>query len=282
MLLSEEFHRYRAYLFAIAYRMLGSVEEAEDVLQDTYLKLHALPTKSIKNPKGYLSQVITRLCIDKLKILEQQRQLYEGPWLPELFTTDAVPSTKSQQLSTAFLLMLEKLSPAERAVYLLRNAFDHCYEDIALILDKSPENCRQIFRRAKLKMQTGEGAPRSNAKQLEKLLKKFIELSESGRYTELQRLFTKDASLIADSGGKVKGAARQQIMGREQVFKFILGVSQKIRPEGTQYELRYLNYEPAIVGLVNDTVFLVITIQEKNNQVSRVFVHANPEKLKWV
>lgn len=274
------FQSYRAYLFTIAYRMLGSVEEAEDVLQDAYIKLHHLDLKNIKNPKAYLGQVVTRLCIDKLKVLEKQRSLYEGPWLPELFSTGSSTTDKTQLLSTAFLLMLEKLNPLERAVFLLRNAFEHHYEDIALILNKSPENCRQIFRRAKIKMQTSSELPTSNKQIAEDLLNQFIQLSEAGHYSELQRLFTNDVTLIADSGGKVRGAARQKITGPESILKFIQGVSQKIRPAGAYYELRHLNYEPAIVGFVRGQVFLVITIQEKAEQISQIFVHANPDKLK--
>lgn len=278
--IQEKIQTYRSYLFAIAYRMLGSVEEAEDVLQDAFIKLHTLDVKAIKNIKSYLAQVITRLCIDKLKLLEKQRQLYEGPWLPELFNTETANLTASQQLSTAFLLMLEKLNPQERAVFLLRNAFEHHYEDIALILNKSPENCRQIFRRAKLKMQTPTKSATPDTKKVEQLLQQFIQLSEAGRYTELQQLFTKDVTLIADSGGKVRGAARQKIKGVGNIMKFILGVSQKFRPQGAHYELRYLNYEPAIVGVVESQVFLVLTIQEKAEQIDQVFVHANPDKLK--
>lgn len=279
--MSDQFQAFRPYLFSIAYRMLGSVEEAEDVLQDAFLKWHASKKANIQNLKSYLSTIVTRLCIDRLKALEKQRHLYQGPWLPELFSTQVTKPEPPQLLSTAFLILLEKLNPQERAVFLLRSAFEHQYEDIALILNKSPENCRQIFRRAKAKM-TCTTHPTTNIQKVEGLLQQFIQLSESGRYTELQQLFSKEISLVADSGGKVKGAARQILSGPENIIKFILGVSRKIRPEGTIYELRYLNYEPAIVGMVNGKAFIVITVQEQEGQISRIFVHANPDKLKRI
>lgn len=277
----QAFQQYRPYLFAIAYRMLGAVSEAEDIVQDAFLKIRGVSEAEVKQPKSYLSQVVSRLCIDRITLREKERLAYEGPWLPEAFE---MPDTESnsqlpyrERLSMAFLLMLETLSPHERIVYLLRTAFEHSYEEIALVLEKSPPACRQIFRRAKQKIQAREKP--INQEQTRSLLHRFVELSEAGRYDELQQLFAEDTILIADSGGKVRGAARHRIQGRADVFRFMQGAAAKFRPTDTHFELRNLNYGPAIVAIAGNKVLLVIAIEHSVNQINQVYIQANPDKL---
>lgn len=277
----QAFQRYRPYLFAIAYRMLGAVSEAEDIVQDTFLKIRGISEAEIQQPKSYLSQVVSRLCIDRIALREKERLAYEGPWLPEAFempdTEYNSQSPSRERLSMAFLLMLETLNPPERTVYLLRTAFDHEYEEIALVVDKSPAACRQIFRRAKQKIQATEKT--TSQVQTRSLLLRFVELSEAGRYDELQQLFAEDTILIADSGGKVRGAARHRIQGRTDVLRFMQGAATKFRPENTRFELRNLNYGPAIVALAGNKVLLAIAIEHSVNQIHTVYVQANPDKL---
>ncbi|HXV97187.1 MAG TPA: sigma-70 family RNA polymerase sigma factor, partial [Anaerolineae bacterium] len=148
---SEIFESHRPLLFSIAYRMLGSVMEAEDIVQDAYLRYEATPADSIQSPKAFLSTITTRLCLDHLKSARAQRESYFGPWLPEpLLTTDSTTSlvNKHEMISMAFLVLLENLSPLERAVFLLREVFDYGYAEIAQIVEKSEANCRQYYHRA--------------------------------------------------------------------------------------------------------------------------------------
>ncbi len=167
-------HEHRRLLFGIAYRMLGRVTEAEDMVQETYLRFHQHPDGSILLPKAWLTKTITRLCIDQLRSARRQREEYVGTWLPEPIVADNASGDLGDTLGMAFMLMLEKLSPVDRAVFLLREAFGHDYPDIAEITGKSEAACRQIVSRAKAKLGQPPIQPPTATEEAERLVKEFL------------------------------------------------------------------------------------------------------------
>ena len=221
----ESFESYRSYLFAIAYRMLGSAMDAEDMVQETYLRYSATPKDSITSLKAFLTTIITRLCMDQLHLARRKRDVYLGPWLPEpLITPEALKAVsleervdQEESISLAFLLLLEQLQPIERAVFLLREVFEYDYAEIASFLGKSEVACRQWFSRAKKHL--GEHRPRfpTSPDTHRQLLTGFLQAAQAGEMPALMNLLAEDVTLWVDSGGKVKGAATRPIAGRDAV-----------------------------------------------------------------
>src|SRR5207245_575840 len=219
------FDQYRSLLFSIAYRMLGSVADAEDMLQEAFIRWQQSREQVIHSPRAFLVTIISRLCINHLQSARVQREEYFGQWLPEPIVTGpaADPSATSQiddSLSIAFLLLLERLTPVERAVFLLREVFEHEYEEIAGILKQSEVACRQILRRARQHL--AENRPRfvPSREQRADLLRRFLDASSRGDLDGLVALLHKDVVLYADSGGKATAIPRP-ICGPEHVARFI-------------------------------------------------------------
>ena len=250
----EQFQQYRPLLFSIAYRMLGSVAEAEDVLQDAYLRVQGRPAEAIEKPKYYLTTVVTRLCLDHLSAAKRQREQYLGPWLPEPILTDDKPELVSpaervvtyDSISIAFLVLLEALSPAERAVFLLHEVFGYKHQEIAEMLDKTEEACRQLFRRAKRHVTENRPRFKATPEQHERLLNSFIEVVELGEIDNFLQLLAEDVTFVPDGGGE-RGAAIRVLKGREAVAAFIFG-TEKFAPRDLQYELTVLNGQQAILA----------------------------------
>lgn len=271
---------YSAYLFTVAYRMLGSVEEAEDVVQDVFFKIRKLDPASLQKPKAYLTRVVTRLCLDRLEQLRRARLSYPGPWLPEpVYIAEENPIAHRESLSTAYLLLLEKLRPVERAVFLLREAFDHPYEDIAFILNKSVANCRQIHSRSRRKLQQREIRHHPDKQKARELIGKLIDFAEKGQYEALTRLFVEDAKVVADGGGKVRGALQHVLHGAVKAAKFTLGATRKLKPNGAVFMLKEYNGAPALLGLLDDKPFLVLSISHDGTRITALYTLANPDKL---
>ncbi|NND33251.1 MAG: sigma-70 family RNA polymerase sigma factor, partial [Saprospiraceae bacterium] len=276
-----EFESYRPYLFSIAYQMVGSVEDAEDVVQDAFLKLFGKDLLEVRNLKAYLAKVITRLCIDKLALLKKERSLYPGPWLPEpLPVVDPDTFPDRRLLSIAFLKLLEVLNPVERAIYMLRRSFDHSYDDIALILGKSPENCRQIYSRAKRKLAKQKQYAETYSSETHELLEKLIRYSETGEYEKLQHLFTDQVTLVADAGGKIRGAARNILTGKDPVLKFIDGVRKNNDLSISNYEVVNVNGISMMVAWSQQSIAFVISAGSTQGHISSLAVLANPSKLR--
>src|SRR5690242_10864642 len=219
----DEFERHRPMMFSIAYRMLGSVSEAEDIVQNAYLRYRQMPAGSIASPKAFLSTVVTRLCLNHLQTARAQRESYLGPWLPEpLLTEDDTASPNSQaemleSISMAFLVLLERLTPVERAVFLLREVFDYPYPEIAEIVGKEEVSCRQIFSRAKKFIASQHPRFTPSSKHHEQLLHQFLAAVEEGDLDGLTELLASDVTLQTDGGGKVRGAATHSLHGLEPV-----------------------------------------------------------------
>jgi RNA polymerase sigma-70 factor (ECF subfamily) len=222
----------RRYLFAIAYRMLGSASEAEDVVQDAYLRAAGSGAAHAESPRAYLATIVTRLCIDQLRSAKAKREVYVGPWLPEPAPTDEIAASPTElterrdELSLAFLLLLERLTPEERAVYVLRDAFYYSFAEIAAMLDKPAATVRQHAHRARERVQSER--PRFTAKpeQHRDLVQRFIDATNSGDLERLTRLLTADVVAWAD-GGAARQAARHPIVGADAVARGISVAVQK-------------------------------------------------------
>jgi RNA polymerase sigma-70 factor, ECF subfamily len=293
MNMMESFESYRSYLFAIAYRMLGSAMDAEDLVQETYLRYQTTPPETIISLKAFLTTILTRLCMDQLHLARRKREQYIGPWLPEpIITAETSELAKVEErvdayesISLAFLVLLEQLQPIERAVFLLREVFEYEYAEIATFLGKSEVACRQSFSRAKKHL--GDHRPRFPASPdtQKQLLTGFLQAVQAGEMTPLMNLLAEDVTFWADGGGKVKGAAMHQVAGRVAVARFILESSPIFRrslPEGSRIELTEVNGQPALITRAGDQAFAVITIEVEAQRIKTIRIIVNPDKLAHV
>jgi RNA polymerase sigma-70 factor (ECF subfamily) len=284
---SESFESYRPYLFAVAYRMLGSAMDAEDMVQETYLRYQATPPGTIISLKAFLTTIITRLCMDQLHLARRTREVYPGPWLPEPILTEeevslADPARRvdlDESLSLAFLTLLEDLPPVERAVFLLREVFDYEYGEIAGFLDRSEVACRQSFSRAKKHLADHRPRFPVSPEVHRQMLTGFIQAAQSGDMGVLMNMLAEDVMLWADSGGKVRGAAFHPISGREAVARFVLGTG-RFAPASYHIEMATVNQAPAALIRTEDGhVFLALTIEVEGQRIARIRAIANPDKL---
>jgi len=281
------FERERGRLFGIAYRMLGSVSEAEDVLQDAWIRWQAVNQAvdhaDVESPAGFLVRMVTRLCIDTLGAARNRLTDYIGPWLPELIVQpldDASPAALSEQaddLSVAFLLLLERLGPVERAVFLLRESFDFSYREIAEIVGKTEAACRQIERRARRRLES-EGRPSPPDPEMhDRLLMSFLRASREGDLDGMVSLLAHDAVLYSDGGGKAH-AAGIPVAGAERIAKFLTGLGRKaqgvweIRPALVNGRLGAVTYFEG--RLVN-----VVSLRVEDGKIRNLFIQVNPDKL---
>ena len=283
----ESFETYRTYLFAIAYRMLGSAMDAEDMVQETYLRYQSTPKDSIGSLKAFLTTIISRLCVDQLHLARRTREQYLGPWLPEpILTADSREVInpeerveKEESISIAFLLLLEQLQPVERAVFLLREVFEYDYAEIASFLGKSEVACRQWFSRAKKHL--GDHRPRfpASPETQKQMLTGFLQAIRTGEMTPLMEMLAEEVTMWTDGGGKVKGAATRSITGREAVARFSLAASERFLPEGARVEVAEVNGQPGLIIRVGERAYRVMTIEVEAQQIRAIRIIANPEKL---
>ena len=244
-----EFAQHRSVLFGIAYRMLGSVMDADDVVQDAYLRWERADHASIESPRAYLSTIVTRLSIDALREARRRREVYVGEWLPEPLQTGPDPATSAdlaESLSTAFLVLLESLAPPERAAFLLREVFGQEYSEIAGILGKTEVNCRQMVKRAKDRLAAREHRFEPSREEQAQLLAKFLSGTESGDYGALVATLAEDAVLYSDHGGKAP-AAQRPIYGADKIARFLLGVTRRFPPASPEVRFVSLNGRPGVV-----------------------------------
>lgn len=277
------FEQARPKLTGIAYGMLGSTMEAEDVVQDTYLRWQGVDTTSIDSPTAYLTTVASRIAIDRLRSAKMRREEYVGPWLPEPYITsvEADPADKvtaAESLSTSMLVALERLQPVERAVLLLREVFDYDYAEIADIVDKSPENCRQIARRAREKAGDLSRPPRPSADTETKIIARYIDAVSQGDPERLSEIFAQDVVLTPDGGGHVR-AARKQLFGALRVAKHFVGI-QHMAPEGMEVKTVRANGDISLLALLDGMPITVLSFEIEDDQVTGIRGLANPEKLR--
>jgi RNA polymerase sigma-70 factor (ECF subfamily) len=282
---TEVFDENRPLLFSISYRMLGSVMEAEDAVQEAYLRWRGA-AEEVRSPSAYLSTVVTRLCIDRLRSARARRERYVGSWLPEPLLEEeasevAGTADLDDSLSMAFLVLLESLTPVERAVFLLREVFGYEYAEIASLVGKSEANCRQISRRARQSVAARRPRFESSPEQEKRLMDGFLEASLGGDMEALLGLLSEDVILYSDGGGKTR-APLNPIYGAQNVARFLAGILGKIPPGFTVRKTR-VNGRPGFVGYFGNGVpQSVVTFDVAGGRVGTIRLLVNPDKLENV
>jgi RNA polymerase sigma-70 factor (ECF subfamily) len=287
--MSDPYQEFRPLMFSIAYRMLGSASEAEDIVQEAFLRFHRETGKgtAIESPKAYLSTVTTRLSIDHLRSARVRRERYVGTWLPEPVLSDDEPDVAphadtADSLSMAFLVLLESLSPVERAVFLLREVFDYGYDEIAGVVGKSEDNCRQIAVRARRQVEARKPRFEASRQRREELAHRFFEAITNEDESALVELLAADAVVYADGGGVARAFPRP-VHGRDQAARLLLSVSRRgLRELGvTGYRSTWINGQPgALILGESGTALAVVTLDIADGQVQAVRAIANPDKLR--
>ena len=287
--MAETFEDLRPLLFSIAYRMLGSVAEAEDVVQDAFLRYqHALVEQhaEIESPKAYLSAVMTRLAIDHLRSARVRRESYIGEWLPEPLLTDAsspdapTHAEDADSLSMAFLLLLERLSPVERAVFLLHDVFDYGYDEVSSIVGKSEDNCRQLAVRARRHVEEHKPRFEASRRQRERLATRFFDAVEEGDVDGLIELLAADVVVHGDGGG-TSPSWRNPIYGRDKVVRLMLGLGRHSRKLGGSMRRAEINGQPGLLFLdPAGRLMHVMTFDIADGVVQTMRGIINPDKLR--
>ena len=283
---TDPFEEYRSLLFAMAYQMLGSAMEAEDIVQEAYLRYRATPPESIRTLKSYLTTIVHHLCMDQLKSAQARRENYIGPWLPEPIITGEGASllsplrqiTDRESISMAFLVLLESLSPLERAVFLLREVFDYEYAEIAQITGREEAACRQLFSRAKKHISDHRPRFPASPEAHAKMVGRFMEACLAGDMDGLMSLLAEDVTVWSDGGGKVSGAVRHPVQGRDKVLRTVVAFL-TLAPEGTTIEVIEVNGLPALLVRIKEQVFSVLTLEVQNDVIRAIRNIANPDKL---
>lgn len=278
-----DFEALRGRLFGLAYRMLGSRAEAEDVVQESYLRWHEADHGRIRSPAAWLVTTATRLAIDRLRALKTQRELYHGPWLPEpLMGREPPPPDHdlalASDLSVAFLVLLERLAPDERAAFLLHEVFDCGYDEIARILGKSQAASRQVVHRARERVRSDRKRFQVTEAAKAALLRKFSAAVDARDEYALLALFAPDVTWTADGGGRVP-AARYPIVGIERVVKLILGLEERYYRGRGSFHLASVNGETGLCMRVDGQVTSVLSFDTDGERILAVYVQVNPDKL---
>jgi RNA polymerase sigma-70 factor, ECF subfamily len=277
----------RPLMFSIAYRMTGSVGDAEDIVQEAVIRTYRAASGGtvVESPRAFVTTTTTRLAIDHLRSARVQREAYVGTWLPEPLLSDPAPgpaerAEMSDSLSLAFLVLLESLSPVERAVFLLREVFGYGYDEIARSVDKSEANCRQIFTRAR--QHIGQGRPRFEAsrRQGTELTERFLAALSGGDMETFIDLLAPDVVMYGDGGGKAP-ASRTPVHGREQVARLLRGLARQAERWVTDIRPAQVNGQPGVVAYSEDgTVFGVLAFDYADGQVQAIRSQINPDKLR--
>ncbi|MFL5885438.1 MAG: RNA polymerase sigma-70 factor [Thermoleophilaceae bacterium] len=285
---SELLDELRPTAFAIAYRMLGSVAEAEDVVQEALLRVHGAIEggERIESPRAYIATVNTRLAIDELRSARAQREVYTGEWLPEPLVTEVAPDDPARHaemadsLSMAFLLLLERLSPEQRAVLLLRDVFDYGYDEIARIVDKNEDNVRQLATRARRHVEEQRPRFEASRERRDELARRFFAAAQDGDLDGLEALLAQDVVLHGDGGGKAPALARS-LHGRNRVARTLLAwMRQAAKIPGLSFRPAELNGQPGALGLDADgRIINVMVLDIAEGQVQAVRSIVNPDKL---
>jgi RNA polymerase sigma-70 factor, ECF subfamily len=277
---------HRSLLFSVAYRMLGSLADAEDMLQETFIRWQQAPDEEIRSARAFLVTIISRLCINQLQSARVQREEYVGQWLPEPIITgpgsDPLEIIRiDESLSMAFLVMLERLTPVERAVFLLREVFEYEYSEIAAVLSQSEANCRQILSRAKHHVSAMRPRFKTSPEEKSDLLERFLKATTNGDMEGLVALLSSDVVLHADSGGKAI-AVPNLIHGANNVARGILGGMEKLVPKNLVQRLAQINGAAGFVSYLNGKPFSVLTMEVDGGRIRAIYILTNPEKLAHV
>jgi len=280
----EDFETHRQHLFSVAYRMLGSIADAEDMLQEAFLRWQKAASEEVRSVRSFLTTIVTRLCIDRLRSKKTAREEYIGPWLPEPLVSEARTAEEQSELadslSIAFLVLLESLSPVERAVFLLREVFGFEFSEICGVIDKTETNTRQIFSRANKHLADRRARFAVERQNQRRIFDEFMQACQTGDMQQLLRLLADDATLYSDGGGQVT-AARRPIQTADHVARFLLGIIKKA-PDGLTMRPATVNGSPGVVVEADNRTYNVLTIEVSGNCISAVYIVNNPHKLQHV
>ena len=281
---SVEFNRHRRRLQGIAYRMLGSKADAEDMVQETYVRWHQADVERVQTPEAWLVTAVTRLCIDRLRAARTEREAYVGPWLPEPLVSEPEQPDRhaelASDLSVAFLVMLERLGPEERAAFLLHEVFDCEYPEIARILGKSEAACRQIVHRARERARQDRPRFQVSDYARQRLLERIMAAVRAQNHDALLALFANDATWTADGGGKAK-AALKIVRGAEHIARFAIGVWRPYLARVTHHYVS-INGEPGILVCVDGEPKSAMSIDTDGERILAIYAVLNPDKLKGI
>jgi RNA polymerase sigma-70 factor (ECF subfamily) len=273
----ETFNEHRPLLMSIAYRMLGSRADAEDALQETFLRYQA-GDEELESPKAYLTTIVTRLCIDHLRSARVQRESYVGQWLAEPVATTGTDIGMAESLTMAFLVLLENLSPAERAAFLLRDVFDYDYAEISQMTGKAEANCRQMVHRARERITARQRRFAPSQEETDRITARFLETTRSGDLSGLITLFSEDAVMTSDGGGKAQ-AALNPVKGADSIARFVMGVIRKNEGLNPLHTLTEINFQPAFITTISGRVVSVTILDICDGLIRNLFIVANPDKL---
>ncbi len=276
---NEEYEQYKPLLFSLGYRMLGSIVEAEDLVQETFLKAYQVDEENIDNIKAFLCKIMTNRCLDVLKSARHKREQYIGPWNPEPLLLENDPSDtliQKEGLSFAFLRMMEHLTPDERVVLVLKEVYEYSYREIANIIEKKEENCRKLFSRAKQKVSKIEGES-LDYEANQSIVNRFIQAFQTQNMPALLALIHENVTLYSDGGGKVNAAIRP-IVSCPNVLALLYGIVKKA-PSDFYFEIKNINGQPGIVNYMNGALQSVISFYIKQEQILEIYISMNPDKL---
>ena len=282
----KTFDEHRTLMFSIAYRMLGTVTDAEDMLQEAFLRWCQACDVEFHSPRAFLVTVVSRLCINHLQSARVKREEYVGQWLPEPIVTEgpgdpSIVIAKADSLSMAFLLLLERLTPTERAVFLLREAFEYEYSRIAGVVGQTEANCRQHFRRARQHLRADRPRFEANSERKEVLLARFLEATSTGNLEQLVSLLQADAVLYADGGGKAL-AVPNRLQGADKIARGMVGALRKLVPHDLVRRVVYVNGESGVVSYLKGRPFSVLTFDCVGGKIQSIYLVTNPDKLAGV
>jgi len=286
------FEPHRRHLRGLAYRMLGSIAEAEDAVQDAYLRWHAVDRDQVTDPRAFLTTTTTRICLDALRSARARREEYVGPWLPEpvVDTKALAPDAQTElaeDLSIALLLALDRLSPLERAAFLLHDVFDCSFSEVARALDRSEAACRQLASRARTHVRDARPRDESvardreddSATRHEELVSAFVDAARSGDVNALMSMLAEDARFVSDGGGKVQ-AALNVIHGADRVTRFVVGVTTKGLAEVTTLRFGPVNGLPGLIVYSTDGSVQTVAFEIQDNRIRTIYTVRNPDKLR--
>jgi RNA polymerase sigma-70 factor (ECF subfamily) len=272
------FETRRGAMTGLAYRMLGSRADAEDVVQDAWIRWRGVDEDEVAHPAGFLSRVVTRLCLDRLKSARARREVYVGEWLPEPVVDDDHLDL-GEDLTVAFLLALERLTPLERAAFLLHDVFDASFADVAKTLGRTEPACRQLAARAREHVKAGKPRYRPSAEEEQRLTGAFLAATLTGDESLLRGILAQDVVMHSDGGGLAK-ATLNPVFGLEKAIRLVMGLKKKFpAPEGTTARLARINGAPGVVLSCNGVVFQTMGLEITDGRIAAVYTMRNPEKL---
>lgn len=279
---TDLFERHRSRLFGLAYRMLGTPADAEDVLHDAWLRLHAQDLRTLDDPEAWLVTVTTRLALDRLRRAKAEREHYIGPWLPEPLLPEAeqpdATLERDESLTLSFLLLLERLGPEERAAFLLHEVFDYSHAEAAAILDIAEDACRQRVHRARARLREGRPRFHVDAAAQRRLLQRFIAAMAEPTLDTLRSLFAEDAIHLSDGGG-VARATLHPLHGAERLARLYVQLGRRFNGPGARYELATLNGAPALFLYEGDTLASAMWIETDRERITAIHALRHPDKL---